>query len=61
MDRNSDPDFHGKQVAHALDEKTIFKRQQVKKKLETIVQSKEDVEEILSSLEQYCSIILELI
>lgn len=59
MDRESDADFQKKQVADALDERTNFKRQEVRKKLKTLVKSKEDIEEILSSIEQYCSLILE--
>lgn len=60
MDQHSDADYQGKQVAHASDEKTILKRQLVRKKLETIVNPEEDIDQILSSIEQYCSLILEL-
>lgn len=59
MDRESDADFQRKQVADDLDERTNFKRQEVRKKLETLVKSEENIEEILSSIEQYCSLILE--
>lgn len=60
MDQHSDADYQATQVAHVSDEKTILKRQLVRKKLETIVNPEEDIDEILSSIEQYCSLILEL-